>query len=121
VVLDVPLLVEAGQGVYSWDRLVVVTATQRTILRRLKKRSGWSASQVRTRQACQLPLQAKKRLADFVVKNDGTWAVTRRQVARIWKQLDKESIHECKNSREGVTGSRTRIQASFGKQAVPGR
>lgn len=86
VVLDVPLLVEARPH-YSLDALVVVASPMKAVARRLRERSGWSVGEVKRRQAVQMPLRQKERMADFVVRNNGSRAATRRQVAWIWKQI----------------------------------
>jgi dephospho-CoA kinase len=86
VALDVPLLIEAG-SVYPWNALVVVSAPLRSVARRLRIRSGWALSEVKRRQAFQVPLRKKERMADFVVKNSGSMVSTRRQVVRIWNQI----------------------------------
>ena len=88
VVLDVPLLIEAGSA-YRVDALIVVSSSLKAAAGRLKRRSGWSLQQVRRRQGFQLPLREKERVADFVVRNNGSQAATRRQVARIWQQVVK--------------------------------
>ncbi len=86
VVLDIPLLVESGRA-YKVDALVVVSAPIGAAARRLKRRSGLTAAEIKRRSSFQLPLHEKERAADFVVKNGGSVAATRRQVARIWKQI----------------------------------
>ncbi|PIQ82161.1 MAG: dephospho-CoA kinase [Candidatus Omnitrophica bacterium CG11_big_fil_rev_8_21_14_0_20_64_10] len=91
VVLDVPLLLEAGSKHYRCDRLVFVAVSSAAAARRLARRSGWRPEEVRRRARFQMPLSEKRRLADFVVKNDGSRRSTRSQVARVWKQLDKET------------------------------
>ncbi len=88
-VLDIPLLLEAGV-VYRVDALVVASASLSVAARRLKSRSGWSLVQVKKRQSFQMPLRKKEQLADFVVKNSGSLAATRRQVATICRQIIKE-------------------------------
>jgi len=88
--LDIPLLIESASA-YKTDALVVVTAPLRGAAQRLKSRSGWSFNEVKKRQNFQLPLREKTRRADFVVKNGGSIASTRRQVIRMWKQIVKEN------------------------------
>lgn len=89
VVLDIPLLVEAGPA-YRTDALVVASAAASVAQRRLKRRSGWSAAEFRRRRSFQLPLKLKERKADFVVNNGGSLRETRRQVSFIWKKIVKE-------------------------------
>ncbi|MBI3318438.1 MAG: dephospho-CoA kinase [Candidatus Omnitrophica bacterium] len=89
VVLDVPLLLEAGSA-YRADALVVVSAPSALVARRLAADRGWGAGELKKRQGFQMPLRKKEQLADFVVKNKGDRADTRRQVLRIWKQMKSE-------------------------------
>jgi len=92
VVLDVPLLLEAGRA-YRTDVTLVVTAPQAVVARRLRAARGWSAAQVRKRQALQWPLRKKVGCADFVVNNGGSRGSSRRQVIQIWKQLKGERFY----------------------------
>ena len=89
VVLDIPLLVEAGPA-YRIDALVVASAPAGVAERRLKRRSGWSAAEFRRRRSFQLPLKLKEKQADFVVNNGGSLGETRRQVSFIWKKIVNE-------------------------------
>ena len=91
-VLDVPLLLESGSA-YPADAVVVVTAPQRKAARRLQRRSGWSAKEMKRRSSFQMPLREKVKKADFVVRNGGDLASTRRQVARVWRQITGEGVH----------------------------
>ncbi len=89
VVLDIPLLIEAGAA-YPVDFLVVVSAHLKVTARRLKKRSGWGVKEIKKRRSFQLPLRKKEQLADFVVNNGGSLAATRRQVDALCRQMTKE-------------------------------
>ena len=91
-VLDIPLLLESGRA-YRTDAVVVVTAPRAASARRLKRRSGWTAAELRRRSRFQMPLGRKVKQADFVVKNGGDPASTRRQVVRIWKKITGEGVH----------------------------
>lgn len=91
-VLDIPLLVESGKH-YPTDAVVVVMASRRTAARRLKERSGWTPDEVKRRSGFQMPLKEKVKHADFVVRNGGSLADTRRQVVRIWKKITGEGVH----------------------------
>jgi len=85
VVLDVPLLLEAG-GRRDVDALVVVTAPRHIQRRRLAAHTGWSQEDIEARIAAQWHLSAKVALADYVVDNADGVAATRTQVTRIWRQ-----------------------------------
>lgn len=90
VVLDIPLLIEAGSA-YRVDALVVVSAPLGVVNKRLKKRSDWSLGEIRRRQAFQMPLREKEKRAHFVVDNGGTVAATRCQVMKIWNRIKEKN------------------------------
>ena len=92
VVLDIPLLLESGSA-YRTDAVVVVTAPAREAARRLKERSGWPAREMKRRGSFQMPLREKLKQADFVVRNGGDLASTRRQVVHVWKKITGEGVH----------------------------
>jgi len=87
VVLDVPLLFEAG-----WDRLADVTITVKAgrgqQIERLHKRRIPKA-EVSRRLKFQMPLKDKCRLADMVIDNSGPLQNTRRQVGAIIHRLSQ--------------------------------
>ncbi|MDZ7616180.1 MAG: dephospho-CoA kinase [Patescibacteria group bacterium] len=85
VVLDAPLLLEAG-----WDRLcsklVFVDAPRQLRLARATSR-GWTEEDVARREAAQVPLEVKRRRADVTIDNSGTPRETQAQVERLWESL----------------------------------
>ena len=85
VILDVPLLIEAGAQ-QMVDALVVVTAPQVVQRERLTRKYGWSDEETTARIGAQMELSAKAALADHVVDNSGSVDATRTQVKRIWNQ-----------------------------------
>lgn len=90
VVLDVPLLLEAGaQGLV--DALVVVTAPPGIQRGRLRATYGWRDEEITARMKAQWDLSAKAALADYVVDNAGGVGATRTQVKRIWSQLARNT------------------------------
>lgn len=86
VVLDVPLLAEAGAQELV-DALVVVTAQPQQQRQRLAARRGWTEDEVARRTQAQWDVSAKVALADYVVDNRDGLEQTRRQVRRIWHQV----------------------------------
>lgn len=86
IVLDVPLLVEAGLK-SAVDKLIVVSASQTKQINRLKQKTNLGRKEILSRIRCQLPLKTKIRLADFVIDNNGSLKETRRQVKRVWQSL----------------------------------
>lgn len=85
VVLDVPLLVEAGLQELV-DVLVVVTAPPEVQRERLLAK-GLSGSAIAQRIAAQMKLSAKVELADEVIDNGDGLRQTRTQVSALWSKL----------------------------------
>lgn len=81
VVLDAPLLLEAGWGT-AVDYLIYVEASRETRLRRVLARN-WTLDELARREACQLPLVEKKRLANFIVDADKDDSHMHEQVKKI--------------------------------------
>ena len=89
IVLDAAVLVEAGRGEVC-KKLVFVDAPREDRLERLAARSGWTADELARREAAQLPLAEKRRLADATLDNDGDAAELRDAVVvllRRWRLL----------------------------------
>lgn len=83
IVLDVPLLMEAGmQG--GADLLVFVDAPQDVRERRAREARGWTEGEVARREAHQIPLAEKRKLAAAEVPNGGSIEEARSAVRRIW-------------------------------------
>ena len=85
VVLDVPLLVEAGLHGLA-DVLVVVTAPPEVQRERLLAK-GVSGAAIAQRIAAQMELSAKVALADEVIDNGDGLTRTRTQVSTLWNKL----------------------------------
>ena len=90
VVLDVPLLLEAG-GRKLVDTLVVVTAPPNIQRTRLHDTHGWTDEESNARIRAQWDLAAKVAVADHVVDNARGVDATQTQVTRIWKQLGQRT------------------------------
>jgi dephospho-CoA kinase len=88
IIKDIPLLFEVGRPA-NMDKVVVVSATRRNQLARLREK-GMTAEEAENRIKSQLPLEEKTKSADFVVNNDGSLEKTRRQVEEIYLQLQKQ-------------------------------
>lgn len=82
VVVDVPLLFEKGlQG--RFDATLLVACPPAEQVRRVARRDGLSPAEVRRRVRAQLPLDEKRRRADFTLDNDGTPAALRAKVRAL--------------------------------------
>ncbi len=82
IVLDAPLLLEAGLK-NAVDKLIVVTINRDTQVKRLLKKTSLKKADILKRIKSQIPLRAKTRLADFIIDNSGSMLETKRQVKRL--------------------------------------
>jgi dephospho-CoA kinase len=82
IVLDAPLLLEAGLGKIV-DELVVVIIDGDELIRRLLKKRSLERPEILKRIKSQIPLRRKKRVADFIIDNNGTVSETKKQVKRV--------------------------------------
>jgi dephospho-CoA kinase len=90
IVLDAPLLFEAGLE-KDVDKIIVVWVPEKMQISRLAKRNGISRKDALERVKAQLPLNKKRRLADYVIDNSGAYGEIRRQVRMIAREL-KEAV-----------------------------
>lgn len=79
VVYDVPLLFEAGID-KRVDRIIVVTADQRTQIARLKQRNGLTRAEALQRIRSQMPLSKKISKADMIIDGTLPRAIGRKRV-----------------------------------------
>lgn len=86
VIFDVPLLVETGFH-HEVDRVVVVTSKEVQQIQRLKKRSGLSEKETRRILSSQLNMEEKIKVADFVIRNEGSIEKTRRSAKKVFQEL----------------------------------
>ena len=82
VVLDVPLLVEAGYT--GLDGTIVVDCSPDVAVRRLAESRGMDEDDARRRMAAQLDREERRARADLVIVNDGSPASLREQVEQAW-------------------------------------
>jgi dephospho-CoA kinase len=80
-VLDAPLLLESGLK-KNVDYVVFVDADFSVRCQRVKHR-GWTEDELLRREKTQLPLDEKKKRADFIINNNGNSEETYRQVADL--------------------------------------
>jgi dephospho-CoA kinase len=88
-VVDVPLLFETGHA-SDFDRVIVTVSPFDLQLQRLVDR-GMTEDEARQRILTQLPTDEKASRADFVIRTDGTFADTDRQVEEIARKLEGKS------------------------------
>ena len=85
-VMEAAILIETG----SWrrfDRLVVAICRPEQQIERAMKRDGLSRREVEDRLARQMPLEEKRKFADYVIDTSGDKEMTIEQVRRLYGAL----------------------------------
>ncbi len=86
VFFDAALLIESGTH-ERMDRVVVVWCRPETQLRRLVEDCGMSEDDALLRINAQMPIDEKRKYADYIVDNDGGLDEAAAQVERIYREL----------------------------------
>ncbi len=86
IVIDAPLLIETGNHLHM-DAVIVVSATERQQIERLKERSGATEEEARRIIASQMPLKEKLKVADIVIPNKGSLEETKRKTQEVYRKL----------------------------------
>jgi dephospho-CoA kinase len=85
VVIDAPLLIEAGWSQVC-QALVFVDAPREIRLQHAMAR-GWTEEEFSRREAAQMPIEEKRRRASHVIDNSGSLADLEADVDRFWASL----------------------------------
>lgn len=93
VVIDAPLLIETGDH-REMDKVIVVTSTVAQQMERLKKRAGMEQKEARRIIASQIPTEEKLKVADFVIRNEGSLEETARRTRRVFQELKRLALHK---------------------------
>ncbi len=88
VIVEVPLLFEGGYQ-EMFKRIITVFTSEETAVERLMH-SGFSRSDGLARLRNQLPIEIKKKRADYTIDNGGPKEETRKQVEKIYRVLVEE-------------------------------
>tara|TARA_Y100000590_G_scaffold438169_1_gene560652 strand:- start:5748 stop:6326 length:579 start_codon:yes stop_codon:yes gene_type:complete len=86
IILDIPLLIENKINKKN-DILVFVSASKKEINKRLKKRINFNHNIVKKFKKLQLPVEIKKRKADFVIKNNFKSNFIKKSVKKVLKKI----------------------------------
>lgn len=85
-VMDVPLFFETSAH-YHQDAISVVAVSRETQKTRLALRNGFREDMIEAILAAQLPIMEKVARADFVLWNEGSPALLRRQTQRLYQHF----------------------------------
>ncbi len=101
VVIDAALLVETG-AYREVDHLVVVHATQAEQIERLRKREGVELEEALRIVSAQMPLEEKLKVADSVIRTEGSLEDTRQKARKAFRELKR--LAREKHSTRGERG-----------------
>jgi dephospho-CoA kinase len=90
-VADIPLLYESGRE-GDFDAVIVTACEPPTQLDRLMKRDGLSEVDARQRIGAQWPLHQKMAKANYVIRTDGSFDETNRQIDEIASRLRSAAV-----------------------------
>ena len=87
-IADIPLLYEVGRE-RDFEAVIVAACDPETQVRRVMKRDGISEADARRRIGAQLSIEEKARRAAYVIRTDGLFEDTDRQVRDLFDALSK--------------------------------
>src|SRR4051794_7818708 len=87
-VIEAAILIETGRF-KVFDRLILTACSESTQIARAIARDGLSREAVKARIDKQLPLEEKKKYADYVIETDGPKEETVRQVEAVFRELEE--------------------------------
>jgi len=90
VVMDAALLIETGYH-KKMDKLIVVYARQQDQVKRLMERDRFTLEQALARISSQMPLDEKRKHADYVIDNTGSREASERQTREAFEKLRQEA------------------------------
>lgn len=90
-VIEAAILIETG-SYKRFDRLILAVCPPEMQLQRHMERSGETEAQARARLARQMPLEAKRQYADYVIDTSGSREDTERQVREVFAKLQQDAI-----------------------------
>jgi dephospho-CoA kinase len=85
-VVEAAILIEAG-SYGRFDRIIVVTCDEQQQLERAMRRPGAVEAGTRARLSRQMPLEEKRKFADFVIDTSGEKEDTLRQTRAVYAAL----------------------------------
>jgi dephospho-CoA kinase len=85
-VVEAAILIETGSH-QRFDRLVVAACPREQQIERAMKRDGISREEAEARLERQMPLEEKRKLADFVVDTSGSKQETLQQAGSVYQAL----------------------------------
>ena len=91
IILDIPLLFEAGWTNYV-DKIWTVYTPLEIQIQRLMKRNNFSREEALQRISSQLSLDYKAERSDKVIDNSGAWAKTETQLMKLRQEIGRAHV-----------------------------
>jgi len=88
IIIDAALLVELGEH-REMDKVIVVVAPDDQRIERLKRRDGMSEEEAQKVISSQMPQEEKMKVADFVIRNEGTLEETKQRARELFQELKR--------------------------------
>lgn len=89
IIFDIPLLFEAKLE-YLCDRIIVVVASEKTQIERIKRRDGSTIEIAKNIIKSQMSSREKSELADYIISNDRSIKVLKNQVVEVYEKIKGE-------------------------------
>lgn len=93
VVIDAPLLIETGYH-REMQKVIVVISTEAQQIARLREREGMDQEEARRIMASQMATEEKVKVADFVIRNEGSLEETERRAREVFQELKRIALQD---------------------------
>ncbi|MFQ5455207.1 MAG: dephospho-CoA kinase [Nitrospirota bacterium] len=87
IIYDAALLIETGANEFM-DRIILVYTDKKTQLKRIMERDNLSRREALQRIKAQMPLDEKKRYADYLINSSRTICEIKNEVGVIYEELE---------------------------------
>ena len=88
IIADVPLLIESGMHKY-FDKIILVYSDRETQICRLVKRNNLTTEDAEKRVNSQMPIEQKRKFADFIIDNCGSFEDLEINARNVFFKLDE--------------------------------
>jgi dephospho-CoA kinase len=92
VILDVPLLIEAGMD-KGLEEVILVYTPEQIQIKRLIERDGISDEDALLRVRSQMPIEKKREFATFIIDNSGPIEATKKRALEVFNYLRIKEMH----------------------------
>jgi dephospho-CoA kinase len=90
-VIEAAILVETG-NYKNFDKLIITWCPEELMVQRAVLRSGFTPDEARRRLAKQMPIEEKKKYADFLIDTSGSMESTLEQTREVYSALRSLSV-----------------------------